>query len=130
MEKSRLSLVTAVFSKVHLNVTKALISSKQEQLGWEWSVTLRLYMDAFSPIPPDWIQSAIHAQEFCCPRCTAHPKEAVQVWLNRRSPVYTEDHRRKYQEFYQCSCEAVWWGWSSDRPPNEYLKRDRFEELE
>ncbi|HIK32896.1 MAG TPA: hypothetical protein IGS17_05990 [Oscillatoriales cyanobacterium M59_W2019_021] len=72
-------------------------------------------MDAFEPTPPHWTQSATHAHQFCCPTCGASPRDAKSVWLNRRSPVYTEDHRRKYQEFYHCQCETVWWAWSSDR---------------
>jgi hypothetical protein len=51
--------------------------------------------------------------------------EAEKVWINRRSPVFTEDHRRKWQEFYQCGCGSVWWAWSSDRPPSDLAKRDR-----
>ena len=42
--------------------------------------------------------------------------KAQFVWINRRSPVYTPDHRRKWQEFYKCECGAAWWAWSSDRP--------------
>ncbi|MGC1198704.1 MAG: hypothetical protein WA882_17560 [Geitlerinemataceae cyanobacterium] len=76
-------------------------------------------MDAFDPTPPLWTQSATHAYLFCCPACGASSQEAQHVWLNRRSPVYTEDHRRKYQEFYQCQCETVWWAWSNDRPPRK-----------
>ncbi|BFM39742.1 hypothetical protein [Synechocystis sp. LKSZ1] len=73
-------------------------------------------MDAFSPLPPDWIQSATHAYRFCCPRCQASAKQAQQAWINRRSPVITEEYRRKWQEFYQCECGQSWWAWSSDRP--------------
>ncbi|MDH6060333.1 hypothetical protein NWP17_07750 [Chrysosporum bergii ANA360D] len=74
-------------------------------------------MDAFAPIPPTWTGEAVHAYKFCCPRCHASSLEAVQVWLNRRSPVVTEDGHRKWQEFYNCQCGCVWWAWSSDRPP-------------
>jgi hypothetical protein len=72
-------------------------------------------MDAFSPEPPKWIDPAIHAREFCCPRCQATSSQAKQVWLNRRSPVNTPEGKRKWQEFYECDCEFVWWAWSSDR---------------
>jgi hypothetical protein len=33
--------------------------------------------------------------------------------------VMTEEHRRKWQEFYNCHCSFAWWAWSSDRPPTE-----------
>jgi hypothetical protein len=80
--------------------------------------------EAFSPIPPDWIQSAIHAREFTCPHCRATCTVAHQVWINRRSPVYSEDRQRKWQEFYQCQCQCVWWAWSSDRPPSRFQLRE------
>jgi len=51
--------------------------------------------------------------------------EAQKVWINRRSPVYTENSKRKWQEFYQCQCGSVWWAWSSDRPPSELAQQDR-----
>ncbi|MBD0268578.1 MAG: hypothetical protein ICV77_09820 [Cyanobacteria bacterium Co-bin8] len=73
-------------------------------------------MDAFSPIPPNWTESAVHTTQFRCPRCGAETSKAQSVWINRRSPVYTENHRRKWQEFYHCECSTVWWAWSSDRP--------------
>jgi hypothetical protein len=76
-------------------------------------------MEAFAPLPPAWTEPATHAREFCCPSCRAQSLEATQVWINRRSPVYNEDHRRKWQEFYQCTCGTAWWAWSSDRPPTE-----------
>lgn len=44
--------------------------------------------------------------------------------MNRRSPVFTLDHRRKWQEFYKCGCGAAWWAWSSDRPPNDFESPD------
>jgi hypothetical protein len=78
-------------------------------------------MDAFAPIPPKWTNKAIHAYEFCCPSCRASSLEAMEVWINRRSPVMTENHRRKWQEFYNCQCGYVWWAWSSDRPPTNLL---------
>ncbi|MBD2119378.1 hypothetical protein [Trichocoleus sp. FACHB-262] len=81
-------------------------------------------MDAFDPIAPDWTQSATHAHEFHCPQCHAPSLDAQQVWLNRRSPVYTENHRRKWQEFYQCQCGYAWWAWSSDRPPSKFGDRE------
>lgn len=77
-------------------------------------------IDAFSPIPPNWTESAVHTTHFCCPRCGAETGKAQAVWINRRSPVYTEQHRRKWQEFYRCECQAAWWAWSSDRPPAEF----------
>ncbi|HAC64478.1 MAG TPA: hypothetical protein DCF68_13300 [Cyanothece sp. UBA12306] len=77
-------------------------------------------MDAFSPSPPIWTQTAIHGLQFHCPRCHSKASKAQQVWINRRSPVIGEDYRRKWQEFYHCECGQAWWGWSSDRPPSEY----------
>ncbi len=76
-------------------------------------------MEAFSPVPPKWTKSATHALGFSCPNCHAGAGESVQVWINRRAPVMTEDYHRKWQEFYQCQCGAAWWAWSSDRPPSE-----------
>ncbi|OLP19709.1 hypothetical protein BST81_03990 [Leptolyngbya sp. 'hensonii'] len=81
-------------------------------------------MDAFEPIPPDWTGPAKHAHQFCCPACGASPTGALQVWLNRRSPVYTETNRRKWQEFYNCECGTPWWAWSSDRPPSQFKMQD------
>lgn len=78
------------------------------------------HMDAFAPTPPDWIESAVHAWEFCCPACKAASTEAQQVWINRRSPVFTDRQGRKWQEFYHCHCGTAWWAWSSDRPPSEF----------
>jgi hypothetical protein len=87
-------------------------------------------MDAFSPLPPDWAATASHAMAFHCPRCGASSQQAQAVWINRRSPVYGEDHRRKWQEFYHCGeCETPWWAWSSDRPPSPY-GRDGEDSLE
>jgi hypothetical protein len=85
-------------------------------------------MEAFEPVPPSWTQSAIHAFDFCCPVCQATSTAAQRVWINRRSPVFTEDHRRKWQEFYQCECGAAWWAWSSDRPPTDLKKADNSDE--
>jgi hypothetical protein len=84
-------------------------------------------MDAFAPVPPDWTEKATHAQNFCCPTCHATCMEAEKVWINRRSPVYTEDYRKKWQEFYYCRCGAVWWAWSTERPPSEFANRDRID---
>ncbi len=81
-------------------------------------------MEAFEPIPPEWISTAVHAQAFCCPACGGSPLQAEKVWVNRRSPVFTEDYRKKWQEFYQCQCGRVWWAWSSDRPPSPLSSRD------
>ncbi|MBD2459585.1 hypothetical protein H6G89_00885 [Oscillatoria sp. FACHB-1407] len=86
-------------------------------------------MDAFDPTPPAWTQSAVHAWEFCCPACRSLCTESHRVWINRRSPVFTEDHRRKWQEFYECQCGTVWWAWSSDRPPSDLVKPDAPETL-
>ncbi len=77
-------------------------------------------MDAFSQIPPEWVDSATHALKFCCPRCGEPASVATDVWINRRAPVYTHNHKRKWQEFYKCECTASWWAWSSDRPPNPW----------
>jgi hypothetical protein len=82
-------------------------------------------MDVFSPVPPEWTKSATHALEFCCPNCRASAREAELVWMNRRSPVMTEDYGRKWQEFYQCQCGRVWWAWSNDRPPSDLAKREQ-----
>lgn len=87
-------------------------------------------MDAFSPFPPDWTKEAVHAQPFGCPNCGEGSREAQAVWLNRRTPVLTDNRRRKYQEFYQCECGFVWWGWSNDRPPVDLGKKEGPEELE
>lgn len=81
-------------------------------------------MDAFAPIPPDWTQAAVHAHEFRCPTCNSTCMEAKRVWINRRSPVYTEDYRKKWQEFYDCQCGTVWWAWSNERPPSEFAGRE------
>jgi hypothetical protein len=81
-------------------------------------------MEAFIPIPPEWTNQAIHAHKFCCPNCGASSLEAEKVWINRRSPVLTEERRRKWQEFYNCNCGYVWWAWSSDRPPTNLSKQD------
>lgn len=90
---------------------------KQRYLNYELRIT-NYYMDAFAPTPPEWTHKAVHAYEFCCPNCRASSLEALQVWINRRSPVLTEEHQRKWQEFYNCQCGCAWWGWSSDRPPS------------
>ncbi|NJR50966.1 MAG: hypothetical protein HC780_16695 [Leptolyngbyaceae cyanobacterium CSU_1_3] len=82
-------------------------------------------MDAFEPTPPPWTKSAVHAHVFSCPKCHQASTEAERVWINRRSPVFLEDYRKKWQEFYQCSCETVWWAWSNDRPPSELADGDR-----
>lgn len=81
-------------------------------------------MDAFSAVAPNWTQKAVHAYGFNCPTCGRSNVEAAQnVWINRRSPVYSEGQRRKWQEFYDCECGCVWWAWSSDRPPSELGER-------
>ena len=74
---------------------------------------LSFFMEAFNPIPPEWVEKATHASSFCCPRCSQPPSKAEAVWVNRRSPVYTENHQRKWQEFYKCECQAAWWAWSN-----------------
>ncbi|MDB9518905.1 hypothetical protein PN466_18335 [Roseofilum reptotaenium CS-1145] len=82
-------------------------------------------MEAFDIHPPAWTEQATHAFKFCCPRCAATSRQAERVWLNRRSPVYTEGNRRKWQEFYLCECGQAWWGWSNERPPSELAGEDR-----
>jgi hypothetical protein len=83
-------------------------------------------MDAFTPQPPDWAESARHALGFVCPCCGTGPLEADRVWINRYAPVLTENRRRKWQEFYDCNCGQSWWSWSTDRPVPDWL-RDRQE---
>lgn len=73
-------------------------------------------MDAFASTPPEWTATAVHSVKFCCPQCNSNAAEAKNVWLNRRSPVTIASNRRKWQEFYLCQCDTVWWGWSSERP--------------
>lgn len=80
-------------------------------------------MDAFNPLPPAWIEHAVHALSFHCPHCGAAVTQAQKVWLNRRAPVLGTNHRRKFQEFYECECGGAWWAWSSDRPPSELAER-------
>jgi hypothetical protein len=80
-------------------------------------------MDAFAPIPPKWTDKATHAYDFCCPQCHATSHQAVAVWINRRSPVFTENRRRKWQEFYHCECGYIWWAWSNERPPVDILNQ-------
>ncbi|MGB8698890.1 MAG: hypothetical protein WCD18_05685 [Thermosynechococcaceae cyanobacterium] len=92
----------------------------------DWTLTSNLPpMNAFDPIPPEWTQTATHAPQFGCPHCQAASVEAANVWINRRSPVFTEDHRRIWQEFYRCACGQSWWAWSSDRPPSVLASRDQ-----
>jgi hypothetical protein len=81
-----------------------------------------IIMDAFSPTPPDWTETATHGLKFCCPSCKSSPAKAQRVWLNRRAPTLDENHQRKWQEFYQCECNKVWWAWSNDRPPSDLIK--------
>lgn len=50
--------------------------------------------------------------------------ESERVWINRRSPVLTENYRRKWQEFYQCRCGCAWWAWSDERPPSDLVAQD------
>ncbi len=66
---------------------------------------------------------ATHANEFCCPSCHASSIEATAAWINRRSPVLVDNRKRKWQEFYHCHCGKVWWAWSNDRTPNEFVDR-------
>ncbi|NJK35063.1 MAG: hypothetical protein HC919_08980 [Oscillatoriales cyanobacterium SM2_2_1] len=72
-------------------------------------------MDAFSPIPPAWTQSARRAPKYHCPQCDAQAAAAQAVWINRRTPLFSVNHQRQWQEFYWCSCGQAWWGWSGDR---------------
>ncbi len=81
-------------------------------------------MDAFSPTPPTWTDTATHALTFCCPVCKQLPSTAVRVWMNRYAPVLSETYHRKWQEFYQCQCTEVWWAWSTDRPPSPLVKSE------
>ncbi len=76
-------------------------------------------IEAFSPTPPQWAKTAIHAVPFCCPKCQNSSHQATKVWLNRYSPVLMENYRRKWQEFYLCECGQSWWAWSNDRQPTE-----------
>ena len=55
---------------------------------------------------------------FVVPLAAPLAAKQKKVWINKRAPVFTPDHRRKWQEFYQCHCGCVWWAWSSDRPPS------------
>ena len=82
-------------------------------------------MEAFDPVPPAWTQAATHAQPFACPICNQACTIATAVWINRRAPVYYEDYRKKWQEFYHCQCGSAWWGWNSDRAPSELAQQDR-----
>jgi hypothetical protein len=78
----------------------------------------------FNPLPPDWVKSATHAYQFCCPKCQVGAAGAKEVWINRGAPVFTELRQRKWQEFYLCNCGCAWWGWSSDRPLTELSRRN------
>lgn len=100
-----------------------MVSAKPPPLQQREDPTLeRDLMEAFSPTPPDWINHAVHSFDFHCPQCRETARKAERVWINRRSPVMTEDYRRKWQEFYQCECGQGWWGWSSDRPPSDLTR--------
>jgi hypothetical protein len=77
-------------------------------------------MEAFSPTPPDWREKSTHAKGFCCPSCQASSRTATAAWIDRRSPVFIENRKRKWQEFYLCECGTAWWGWSNERTPNEF----------
>ncbi|AFY68673.1 hypothetical protein Pse7367_0362 [Thalassoporum mexicanum PCC 7367] len=83
-----------------------------------------MFMEAFDPNSPQWAESATHSNSFRCPTCNNGPDLADAVWINRRSPVYTENHRKKWQEFYHCECGCVWWAWSNERPKTEYSGRE------
>lgn len=78
-------------------------------------------MDAFSLTPPPWTRNATHGFRFSCPKCQASPNQALSVWLNRRSPVVSEDGTRRWQEFYQCDCGQAWWAWNNERPKQDNL---------
>jgi hypothetical protein len=43
-------------------------------------ITLIAPMDAFTPDPPAWTETATHAHTFACPQCGASEKEAQSVW--------------------------------------------------
>ena len=77
------------------------------------------FMEAFDPTPPEWTAAAVHIHDFCCPQCQADCGEANRVWINRRAMVITQQHQRRWQEFYHCQCGQAWWAWSSDRPPSK-----------
>lgn len=81
-------------------------------------------MNLFDPTPPEWTQTALHSPQFACPHCQTSCREAISVWINRRSPVFTEENGRKWQEFYLCRCDQVWWAWSNDRPPSTLKSKD------
>jgi hypothetical protein len=74
-------------------------------------------MEAFARVAPEWTKTATHALTFNCPRCHGDSRQAKKVWLNRHSPVIMEDYTRKWQEFYLCECDQVWWAWNCDRTP-------------
>ncbi|MEL4895674.1 hypothetical protein [Crocosphaera sp. Alani8] len=82
-------------------------------------------MDAFSPTPPPWTETAVHGLQFCCPRCCSSANKSQKAWINRRAPVITEDYGRRWQEFYLCECGQAWWAWSSDRPPSDISEDKR-----
>jgi hypothetical protein len=86
-------------------------------------ITLYIQMDAFDPNPPEWTNQAVHAHQFHCPQCHATSREAVGVWINRRSPVTSANRGRYLQEFYHCHCDYAWWAWSKDRPPTNLSGR-------
>lgn len=72
-------------------------------------------MEAFSRTAPEWTKTAVHALSFNCPVCHASSFQAKKVWLNRNAPVRMEDYTKKWQEFYLCECDQVWWAWNNDR---------------
>ncbi len=74
-------------------------------------------MDPFSSQPPDWTEHATHGLGFQCPSCGVASVEAEAVWINRRAPVLSETGRRRWQEFYRCTCGCPWWAGSDERPP-------------
>ena len=85
-------------------------------------------MDAFNPVPPVWTKEASHSLEFCCPSCKSTAEKAQHAWINRYSPVISEDYGRRWQEFYQCQCGKAWWAWSSDRPPSQWQRPENTSE--
>ncbi len=79
-------------------------------------------MEAFSRQAPEWTKTAIHAFSLNCPKCNSTPRKAQKVWLNRYAPVTLENYGRKYQEFYLCECNQVWWAWSNERPQKQHIQ--------
>ena len=50
-------------------------------------ITLIAPMDAFTPDPPAWTETATHAHTFACPQCGAGEKEAQAVPSRWSRPI-------------------------------------------